>query len=140
MNRMLAALAMCLGLAHAALAEEIDTSQVQVQVLAKSGSSWDNQTLPPYPSTAPEISVLRISIPPGTSLPLHKHPMINAGVLLSGSLTVVTENGQTLHMKSGDALIEVVDTWHYGRNDGSETAVIVVFYAGTRDMPVSIKR
>ncbi len=47
-------------------------------------------TLPEYPEGKPEITILRIQIPPGTTLPLHTHPVINAGVLLSGELAVIT--------------------------------------------------
>jgi len=71
-------------------------------------------------------------------LPLHKHPVINAGVLLSGDLTVVTEDGRTLHLKAGEAIVEVVTTWHYGKNEGNKPAEIIVFYAGTMDAPMTV--
>ncbi|GAB6095222.1 hypothetical protein JCM14469_14740 [Desulfatiferula olefinivorans] len=111
---------------------------VTSEVLAKTGQSWDGQALPPYPSGTPEITMLRITIPPGTTLPLHHHPVINAGVLLSGELTVITDNNQTLHLRSGEAIVEVVNTPHYGRNDGDRPAVIVVFYAGTQGKPLTV--
>ncbi len=44
--------------------------------------------LPAYP----EVTILRIHIPPGATLPLHEHPVINAGVLLKGELTVTTQD------------------------------------------------
>jgi quercetin dioxygenase-like cupin family protein len=74
------------------------------------------------------------------SLPLHKHPVINAGVVLRGRLTVVTEDGATLHLSAGEAAVEVVDRWHYGWNEGDEPVEIVVFYAGVRDRPVAITK
>src|SRR5487761_1922670 len=86
---------------------------VTVKVLAKTGSSWNGSALPDYPKGRPEITVLSITIPPGAKLPLHEHPVINAGVLLSGELTVRTEQGATLHLKAGDPIVEVVNTWHY---------------------------
>jgi quercetin dioxygenase-like cupin family protein len=43
-------------------------------------------------------------------------------------------------LKAGDALVELVDTWHYGRNDGDVPAEIVVFYAGTENAPISLPR
>ncbi len=107
------------------------------EVLAKSSQSWDGTPLPVYPSGKPEISIVRITIAPGAALPMHQHPYINAGVLLSGALTVVTELNETKHLKAGDALIEVVNKWHYGRNEGSEPAVILVFYAGVASEPVT---
>jgi len=113
---------------------------VQVETLVKSDASWDGQALPAYPEGRPKITILRIRIPPGARLPMHKHPVINAGVLLGGTLTVSAENGRTLHLKAGDALVELVDTWHYGRNDGDVPAEIVVFYAGTENAPISLPR
>lgn len=107
--------------------------------LAKSSQSWDGSSLPAYPKEAPEISVLKITIPAHTKLPLHKHPIINAGYMAKGSLTVVTDENKTLHLKAGDALIEVVDKWHYGVNEGDEEVEIVVFYAGTKESVYSIQ-
>jgi quercetin dioxygenase-like cupin family protein len=64
--------------------------------------------------------------------------VINAGVLISGELRVVTREGKTLHLRAGDSIVEVVDTLHYGINEGNVPAEIVVFYAGTIDTPVSV--
>ena len=117
-----------------------DSSGVTVSVLAKSGSSWDGTPLPAYPTAKPEITILRITIPPGMALPLHQHPVINAGVLVGGELTVVTEDNKTMHLKAGDALVEVVNKWHYGKSTGNEPAVILVFYAGALDKPITVRK
>lgn len=117
-----------------------DTEAVQVDVLAKSTSSWDQSQLPPYPDGTPEITILRIKVPPGVQLPLHRHPVINAGVLLKGELTVTTEDDKVLHLKAGDSIVELVNTWHYGKNEGHETTEIIVFYAGTLDAPITVKK
>lgn len=117
-----------------------EENRVQVQELAKASQSWDGQTLPQYPDGKPEITVLRITVSPGVKLPLHMHPVINAGVLLQGELTVVTEQNDILHLKAGEAIIEVVDTWHYGVNEGEQPAVIIVFYAGTTKSPITISK
>ena len=79
-----------------------------MEVLAKSGASWNGAALPAYPTTAPEITVVRITIPPHHALPLHKHPIINAGYLVSGAITVVAESGEKHEVRAGDALIELV--------------------------------
>ena len=133
-NLYAALLLACFAHAHAA-----DAGAVAVETLAKTGASWDGSPLPPYPTGAAEISLLKIRIPPGAQLPIHQHPVINAGVLLSGELTVVTENNETLHLKAGEAIVEVVGKWHYGKNEGSEPAEILVFYAGTPGLPLSIQ-
>ncbi len=120
-----------------ACAENIQT--IAVEQLAKSTRSWDDTILPGYPSGQPEITILRIKIPAGTELEMHRHPVINGGVLLKGELTVTTEDGKVLHLKAGDSLVEVVNKNHYGKNEGSETAEIIVFYAGEEGKPITLK-
>ena len=125
----------CVGLPPAT---EQNGAKVTVTKLISSTNSWDGALLPAYPRQQPNITILRIKIPPGVRLHTHKHPIINAGVLLSGQLTVVTTTGATLHLVAGDPIIEVVNTFHYGINEGKTLAEIIVFYAGTLDEPTSI--
>jgi len=113
---------------------------VQVVRLIQSLNSWDGTPLPAYPAGQPEVTILRITVPPGVRLPLHEHPVINAGVLLRGELTVVTEQGEALHLKAGEPIVEVVDKWHYGTNEGSEPAEIIVFYAGVQGESITVKQ
>ena len=111
---------------------------VQSQTLAKTTQSWDGSKLPAYPAGQPEVTILRIQIPPHTELHLHKHPVINMGVLMRGRLTVVTDSGETLHLRAGDAIVEVVDKWHYGKNEGDSVAEIIVAYAGVQGEPITV--
>ena len=115
-----------------------ETEELKVETLLQTTQSWDGSELPSYPDGKPEISILKVSIPPHSELDLHKHEEINAGILLTGELTVITENRDTLQMKTGDVLSEVVGTWHFGVNKGDEVAEIVVFYAGTVGTPLSV--
>lgn len=115
-----------------------EKDSINVEVLAETNKSWNNQQLPYYPSGRAQVTILRITIPAGMELPMHKHPVINAGIMLRGELTVVTEDSDTLHLKEGDAIVEVVNKWHYGINEGKEPAEIVVFYAGEEDSPITI--
>jgi quercetin dioxygenase-like cupin family protein len=117
-----------------------DAPGIVTEVVAKSTKSWDGSQMPAYPKGVPEITILRIKIPPGSKLPMHTHPVINAAVLLSGELTVVSEDNKTFHLKAGDPIIEVVNKWHYGKNEGKDTAVILVFYAGVMDKPITVKK
>jgi quercetin dioxygenase-like cupin family protein len=133
-------LGICLTLLLSSNVWAQDANAVRVDVLARTSSSWDGGTLPGYEKGKPEITILRIKIPQGMQLPLHKHPVINAGVLLKGELTVVTEDNKTLHLKAGDSIVEVVNKWHYGINKGNESAEIIVFYAGAQGSPITIKK
>lgn len=125
-------------LASSVLAQSADS--IQVEVVTRATASWDGSALPTYADGTPEITILRITIPPKARLPLHVHPVINAGVLLRGELTVVKEDGETIHLEEGDAIVELVDKRHYGRNDGEEPAEILVFYVGTEGDPITIRK
>ena len=109
----------------------------EVVVLAQTTRSWDHTLLPAYPEGQPELTILHITVPPGVALPLHRHPIINAGVMLKGELTVTTEDGKVLYLREGEAIIEVVETWHYGKNEGAGPAEIIVFYAGIEGLAVT---
>ena len=61
---------------------------VSAEVLLQSSHSWDGQPYQAYPAGTPELSVVKITIPPHTSLPWHTHPIPNAGYILSGELMV----------------------------------------------------
>src|SRR5690554_3961205 len=58
---------------------------VRCETLLKAGASWDGAPYAGYPSGSPEITVVRLSIPPHTVLPWHSHPMPNAAYVVSGS-------------------------------------------------------
>lgn len=117
-----------------------DTNTIQAETLVKAGSSWNGAALPAYPDGEPEITILKITIPPKTALPWHMHPYINAGILLSGELTVETETDKQLHLTAGDSIVELVNTWHHGVNNGDVPAEIIVMYAGVKGMPVTITK
>jgi quercetin dioxygenase-like cupin family protein len=116
-----------------------DNNGIVVEQLAKSAKSWDGEYLPYYLDGQPEVTILRIQIPAGAELDMHYHPVINAGVLLKGELTVIAEDGKKLHLKAGDSIVELVNKKHYGKNEGTETAEIIVFYAGIENKPITIK-
>jgi quercetin dioxygenase-like cupin family protein len=108
------------------------------EVLLKSTSSWDGTPYIGYPDGAPELTTLKITIPPRTELPWHTHPMPNVAYVLSGELTVEQrEGGQSKTIKAGDVLPEMVDINHRGRT-GDNPVVLIVFYAGTKGMPLSV--
>lgn len=117
-----------------------DRNTTKADVLTKSTKSWDESVLPAYPTDAPEITMVRLTIPAGGKLPMHKHPVIAAGYLVSGQLTVEDEQGKKLDVKAGDALLSLVDKWHAVHNPGDKTAEIVLFYAGSANVPHTITK
>ncbi len=113
-------------------------SKTEVITLIETSKSWNGAPLPKYLEGNPKVTILKITIPPKTRLETHKHFEINAGVLLKGELTVISQSNDTLYLKAGDPIVELVNTWHYGENNGTEPAEIIVFYAGIEGTPITI--
>jgi quercetin dioxygenase-like cupin family protein len=115
-----------------------NSTKTEVTTLAKTTKSWNGDSLPKYLEGTPEITILKIVIPPKTALKRHKHPVINAGVLIKGELTVISETNDTLYLKTGEPIVELVNKWHYGKNESNEPAKIIVFYAGVEKTPITV--
>jgi len=110
---------------------------ISVDVLKKSTTMWNDDQLPSYSEGQPEISVVKVTIPEGQSLPIHEHPFATAGVLLQGHLEVRTPDGDRTELKAGQALIELINQPHAGANIGDGPAVILVVYAGIEGQSVT---
>lgn len=130
----LAAMILCQAQARAQLP---GAPHIKVEQLAKTSLSWDGTPLPAYPEGKPEVTILKYTIPAKARLPLHRHNVINAGLMLRGELRVVAEDGKELRLKAGDTIIELANKWHYGVNEGEEPVEIVVFYAGSPARPLT---
>ena len=114
--------------------------KTEVVKLVESTKSWNGAALPSYPAGTPQVTILKITIPPHTALKTHKHPVINAGVVMKGELTVSTEKGETMIIKAGEPIVELVNIWHYGKNDGNEPVELIVFYAGIEGTPITVPK
>jgi len=112
--------------------------EVHVVTLAETSKAWNGDDVPNYPEGKPKITVLKITIPPKTKLHKHYHPVINSGIVLKGELKVVDINNNVLILKQGDVIVELVNKIHYGINEGKKPVEIVVFYAGTVDVPITV--
>ena len=116
-----------------------DIPGVEAQVLIKTTRSWNGATLPAYGDGQPEVTIVRYTFAPSASIPMHMHPVINAGVLLKGELLVVTKSGEKITLKAGEPLVELFKEWHYGVNPGKEPVDLIVVYAGTVGTPLVIR-
>jgi len=92
-----------------------------------------------YPSFASdEVSVLKVTIPPGASTGWHKHVFPVFGYMIKGTLTVETKNGKSNEFTVGQAFSEVIDTLHNGVNNGKEDVVLIAFFMGEKGKPLSV--
>lgn len=108
---------------------------ISSQVLVQSTHSWDGGEFA-YPTGEGQLTVTRIFMPKGSSLPMHCHPVPLAGMVTKGQLEVLKEDGQTRVFGEGAGLIEVSNQWHYGT--ALEAVEIVVVYSGSVDLPVTV--
>jgi quercetin dioxygenase-like cupin family protein len=128
------------GLALAATPATPITAENQAvsEVLLQTTKSWDGETYTSYPAGQPQVSVVRIYVPPHSALPWHSHPVINAGYVLSGKLFVEKKcNGMKQQVSAGEVLPEMLDGVHRGYTE-SESALLIVFYAGAEGVPLTV--
>ena len=109
-----------------------------IKTLAKTTHSWDGSPLPSSSDGSAEVTILKITIPAGTRLEPHTHPMINAGYVMKGKLTVIAADGKECTFSAGDTIVEMVNRVHYGENHGSKDVELLMFYCGTEGQTLSI--
>lgn len=114
------------------------SQQVEAETLLKTLTTWNGVKFPPQQISEPEITVVRIKIPPKSELKTHKHSVINIAYMLKGELKVRTLDGKILNVKAGDAVAETIENWHFGKNESDEVAELVVVYFGQKGYSRSV--
>ncbi|MGE0096309.1 MAG: cupin domain-containing protein [Alphaproteobacteria bacterium] len=75
----------------------------------------------------PQVIVSTYDIPVGAVLPFHKHPFQRYAYVMAGDLSVVNrDTSETYRYKTGDFIVEVLDQWHMGRNEGKTPVKLLV--------------
>jgi quercetin dioxygenase-like cupin family protein len=111
---------------------------VTVTPLLQTTSSWDGRPLR-WPQGEAELTGLIVTIAPGGETGWHSHPVPSFGLLLEGELEITLGDGRTKHICAGEALAEVVGVAHNGRVVGDVPARLVVFYAGSKGVPLTVR-
>lgn len=111
---------------------------VKVTPLLKTQTTWDGKPIA-YPKGTAEITGMTVEIAPGGETGWHLHPVPSFGVLLEGELEVSLKTGARKIVKAGEALAEVINTLHNGRNIGKTPVKILVFYAGSTELNIAEK-
>src|SRR5271165_3978651 len=112
--------------------------QIKVEQVLQTTQSWDGSPYTSYATGQPQVTVLRITIPPNTALHWHRHPIISVGYVLSGHLTLEKKDtGERTVLQAGEAVAETVQATHRGFTT-DEPVELIVFYAGQVGLPVTI--
>lgn len=114
------------------------SASVKVTRLLQSPSSWNGAALA-YPGGQAEVTAMLIEIAPGAETGWHLHPVASFAYILEGELEVSLKDGSVKRLAPGQALAEVVNTLHNGRNVGQGPVKLVVFYAGATGSTLTVK-
>jgi quercetin dioxygenase-like cupin family protein len=131
---LLSTLLFCGGIASASEYEGVKVTPVK-----KSTTAYNGQELA-YPKTdSPEVTAVVVEVPPGGETGWHYHTCPVYAYMLDGEISIEVEGGRTYTFGAGDAIFEVVNVSHNGRNTGTVPARLVVFYTGREGSPTTVK-
>jgi quercetin dioxygenase-like cupin family protein len=107
------------GGAHAA------APQISGQPLANTNKTNEGQiiTAPVHPNVVASIT----TFPPGAETPVHKHLYPHYVYVMEGTLTVTNlETGKMFLAKQGQFVVEMMNVWHKGKNEGTTPLKLLV--------------
>lgn len=91
-----------------------------------------------YPNFAnDEVSIVKVTVPPGKSTGWHKHVFPVFAYVLQGTLTVEVENRKAMQFAANSSFSEVLNTLHNGVNNGKEDVILIAFFMGEKGKPLS---
>jgi quercetin dioxygenase-like cupin family protein len=114
------------------------SATVKVLTVLNTESSWNGKPIE-YPSGKAEVTGMVVEIAPGGETGWHLHPVPSFGIVLEGELELQLISGAVKRLKAGEAVAEVVNTLHNGRNLGQVPVKLVVFYIGSAGLKQTVK-
>ena len=110
---------------------------VRVEPILKTDTTSIGQHIV-YPNFAnSEVTIARVTIPPGNSTGWHKHSFPVFAYVLKGCLTVEVENKKNMQFTQNTAFAEVLNTYHNGTNQGKDTLVLIAIFMGEKGKGLS---
>lgn len=134
-SRLIPALFFSFTLAIATYASADDYQAVKVTKLVTSTTASNGHKLSYLVTDRPEVTALVVEIPPGGETGWHLHKVPVYAYMLAGAIDVETSDGKSRTFREGEAILEVRDTPHNGRNRDTVPARLVVFYTGEEGTP-----
>jgi quercetin dioxygenase-like cupin family protein len=94
-----------------------------------------------YPEfTDPEVTILKITIPPGKSTGWHKHNIPVFAYVVKGTLTVELEDHRVIQFKEESTFAEMRENYHNGTNMEDSDLVLIAIYMGGKGQKLSIPK
>ena len=103
--------------------------------LLKASATIGRQKLEYLRTDKPEIEVMLVEIKPGGQSGRHMHPVPTLVYVIEGTLTVELDDGSRHKCRAGNAVLEVINTWHNARNMGRRSLKLLVIYLGKKGRP-----
>jgi quercetin dioxygenase-like cupin family protein len=112
---------------------------VSATVLQKTSVTGNGEKITYLQTDRAEVTAMTVDLAPGAETGWHQHPVPVYAYVVAGNLTVELEDGKVLNFRAGEAIIEVVNTLHIGKNKGMEPVRLAVFYLGSEGQANVIK-
>jgi len=132
-KNLLLAIVLCFVLTPVAASAMEPTADVKVTPLLQTSESWNGAPIV-YPQGKAELTGLLVEIAPGGKTGWHSHAVPSFAFMVDGVLEITLSDGRTKRLQAGEALAEVVNTLHNGKNVGDRPVKIAVFYTGVEGM------
>ncbi len=115
------------------------SNQIEIEELLNTDTTSVGQKIM-YPTVdQAQITVFKITMPPGSDTGWHKHDIPLVAYIMQGSLTVERKTGESVKFEAGSAVAEMRDLYHIGRNEGTEPLVLIAVYLGGDHKTLAIK-
>jgi quercetin dioxygenase-like cupin family protein len=125
------------GVPYIAVADDY-ASGVKATLIMKTTTTTGNYPAKYLNTERPEITAMNVEIKPGAETGWHSHPVPLYAYVLKGNLTVEVRGENTYHFAAGDAIVEVVNIPHNGKNLSTMPVVLIVFYTGGIGTPNTV--
>lgn len=100
--------------------------------LLKAFATIGRQKLEYLRTDKPEIEVMLVEVKPGGQSGRHLHPVPTLVYVIEGTLTVELDDESRHKCQAGNAVLEVINTWHNARNMGRKSLKLLVVYLGEK--------
>ena len=92
-----------------------------------------------FPQSNNQFVAVVAEVAPGGQVGRHLHPNPLFVYMLEGTLTIEMEGHGTHAFSAGEGLVEVVNTWHNGRNLGDTPVRFLIVFAAQEGTPTIIR-
>lgn len=113
---------------------------ILVETILKTDTTSIGQKLAFPRSDKDEVTICKVTIPPGDSTGWHKHERCVFAYVVQGTLRVKLEDKTLRKFTKGSCFAEVIQTMHNGYNAGKKDVVLIAFYLGEKGQPLSEKK